>query len=115
MGAEHRRARRKRATDFIQVVDTMTDEVVGRVGDLSSNGMMMLAPRPLVDDALYQFRFNLPDARHRTRRIEVGAHELWATPVAGEDQFLCGYRFIDISPEDEALLAAWVDSPEIEG
>jgi c-di-GMP-binding flagellar brake protein YcgR len=114
MGAEHRRARRKRVTDFVQVVDTMTDEVVGRVGDLSTTGMMMLTQRPLVDDALYQFRFHLADGRGRARAIEVGAHELWATPVAGEDQYLCGFRFIDVSPEDETLLGHWVDSPDHE-
>jgi hypothetical protein len=112
VGAEHRRNRRKRATDFIQVVNTMTDEVVGRVGDLSASGMMMLAQRPLLDDALYQFRFNLPDARGRAHPIEVGAHELWATPVAGEDQFICGFRIIDIAPADETLLHAWVESPD---
>lgn len=111
MGAEHRRARRKRATDFIQVVNTMTDEVVGRVGDLSHSGMMLLAERPLLEDALYQLRFNLPDARGRSRTVEVGVHELWSAPVAGEDMFLCGFRFIDISPEDETLLAGWVESP----
>jgi c-di-GMP-binding flagellar brake protein YcgR len=112
MGAELRRARRKRAHDFIQVVDTMTDEVVGRVGDLSTTGMMLLTPRPLADDALYQFRFHLADGRGKARAIEVGAHELWSAPVAGEDQYLCGFRFIDVSPEDESLLSQWVDAPE---
>ncbi len=112
MPAEHRRYPRKRTTDFVQVVNTMTDEIVGRLGDLSASGMMLLAEKELVDDGLFQFRFNLPAAGGRSRVIEVGAHELWSATVGNGEQFLCGFRFIDISPEDETAVATWVETPD---
>ena len=74
---EFRRSRRRKVADTVLVVDTMLDSVAGRLGNLSETGMLMMASTPLVEDALYQFRFNLNDARGRETPIEVGAHLLW--------------------------------------
>ena len=78
MSAEYRRAKRKRAEETIEVIDTMTDQVVGRIGNISETGMMMLATVHLMDDALFQLRFNLPDGSARGRAIEIGSHQLWS-------------------------------------
>jgi len=55
--AEHRRNKRKRADVVIQVTNAITGEILGRIGNLSADGMMLVANRPLREDALYQFRF----------------------------------------------------------
>ena len=62
MNEEYRRTRRRRIVETVQVVDTMTETVIGHLGNLSETGMMLIASAPLVDDALYQLRFNLRDA-----------------------------------------------------
>jgi hypothetical protein len=111
MSTEYRRAKRKRAEETIDVIDIMTDQVVGRIGNISESGMMMLATVHLVDDALFQFRFNLPDGGARGRSIEVGSHQLWSDAANVPGQFWAGFRFIDISPEDAAHLRAWIDQP----
>ena len=108
---EYRRAKRKRAAEAIDVVDTMTEQVVGRIGNISETGMMMLATTQLMDDALFQFRFALPDGSTRGRGIEVGSHQLWSDAANVPGQFWAGFRFIDISPEDAAVLRAWIDQP----
>ena len=75
---EFRRARRRKASDVILVTDAMTERVVGRVGNLSETGMLLIASEPLVDDALYQFRFTLPGGEDSERQtVDVGAHLLW--------------------------------------
>ena len=111
MTAEYRRARRKRAQETIEVTDTMTDQVVGRIGNISETGMMMLATIHLPDDALFQFRFALPDGSARGRAIEIGSHQLWSDAANVPGQFWAGFRFIDMSPEDAAHLRAWIEQP----
>lgn len=113
MNAEYRRAKRRRAVETIEVVDTMTEQVVGRIGNVSETGMMMLATLHLMDDALFQFRFTLPDSvgRGRGRSIEVGSHQLWSDAANVPGQFWAGFRFIDISPDDAAQLRAWIEQP----
>lgn len=111
MNAEYRRSPRKRAQETIEVTDTMTDHVVGRIGNISESGMMMLATVHLMDDALFQFRFSLPDGSARGRAIEIGSHQLWSDAANVPGQFWAGFRFIDMSPEDAAHLRAWIEQP----
>ena len=58
---EFRRSRRRKVADTVIVVDTMVDSVVGRLGNLSETGMLLMANTTMIEDALYQFRFNLND------------------------------------------------------
>jgi len=107
---EFRRARRRKAPGTILVVDAMTERVVGRVGNLSESGMLLMAGAPLVDDALYQFRFSLPLGDGETT-VEVGAHLLWQDQASAPGQAWAGFRFIGVNAEQATLLRAWIDAP----
>jgi hypothetical protein len=111
MSSEYRRARRRKVEDNIDVLDTMTDTVIGYVSDLSETGMLLILSQPLVSDALYQVRFALPGADQRRRVIELGAHELWSDQASAPGQVWTGFRFIDISADDLAFIRAWVLAP----
>ena len=105
---EFRRARRRKAERGIEVHDTMTERVVGHLSDLSESGMLLIAHQPMTSDALYQFRFRIPDTRGGEVGVEVGAHELWSDPAAAPGQVWTGFRFIDISAPDLAAVRNWV-------
>ena len=107
---EYRRARRRKVSDTIQVVDTMTDTVVGRLSNLSETGMLLIASVPLADDALYQFRFTL-DSRGRAHTIEVGAHLLWQDPASATGQVWTGFRFINVADHQLQYLQQWLQAP----
>lgn len=108
---EFRRARRRKAPGTILVVDAMTERVVGRVGNLSETGMLLMAGAPLVDDALYQFRFSLPDASGEETTVEVGAHLLWMDQASAPGQVWAGFRFIGLTEYQAIPLRAWIDAP----
>jgi c-di-GMP-binding flagellar brake protein YcgR len=110
-GSEYRRARRRKVDHSIDVLDTMTEQVVGHLSDLSETGMLLILHHPLTTDALYQMRFKLPDAKGVEHAIEVGAHELWSDQAAAPGQVWTGFRFIDISSEDLAFIRNWVAAP----
>ena len=107
--AELRRAKRKPPEQPIQVVNAMTGATIGRVGNLSINGMMLIADAPFREDALYQFVFQLPDAKGNNVALEVGMHEQWSEPASVPGQYWAGFRIIDIAPHDAEILAAWVE------
>ena len=107
---ENRRSRRKRAQSGIEVTNALTGEVIGQVGNLSVDGMLLIANREMAEDALFQFRFNLPGANaDALRTLEVGVHEQWAEPASTPGQYWAGFRIIDIAPDDRVALTAWVD------
>jgi hypothetical protein len=108
---EYRRARRRKVDQGIEVLDTMTERVVGQLSDLSETGLLLIAHQPLKSDALYQFRFRLPGVgggAAGAHMVEVGAHELWSDPAAAPGQIWTGFRFIDIAPAHLTFLRAWV-------
>ena len=110
-GSEYRRAKRRKVEDNVEVLDTMTEQVVGHLSDLSETGMLLIVNHALVSDALYQFRFKLADSQGRERAVEVGAHELWSDQASAPGQVWTGLRFIDIAGDDLAFLRAWVLAP----
>ena len=109
--SEYRRAKRRKVEQQIEVLDTMTEKVIGHLSDLSETGMLLILNQPPVNDALYQLRFKLTDPLGREHMIELGAHELWSDQAAAPGQVWTGFRFIDISASDLRFLRAWVVAP----
>jgi hypothetical protein len=107
---EFRRHTRRAIPQTVDVTDTMTGDIVGRMGNLSAGGMMLIGSAPLVEEALYQFRFSLPDGRGGLRRIQVGAQQQWSDASAGSGQVWAGFRFIDVPPKDIGFLRSWAES-----
>ncbi|MBU8976856.1 PilZ domain-containing protein [Lysobacter sp. MMG2] len=115
MMEEFRRARRRAIQDPVQVVDTMTDTVIGQLSNLSETGMLLIATTPLVEDGLYQLRFNLRGAPHQngysnSAPIEVGAHLLWQDDTSTPGQTWSGFRFITMLESELQQLRHWLES-----
>lgn len=106
MGAESRRMPRRVVTGLIEVVDVMTEEPIGHLGNLSVGGMLLIARVPLVEDALYQLRFSLPG--NEGQAIEVGAHLLWRDDASAPGQSWAGLRFLGLAPQVTRSLREWV-------
>ena len=112
---ENRRSRRKAARQTIAVTNAFTGEVVGTVGNLSIDGMLLMANRALPDHALYQLSFDLPGRNGSpARHMELGVHEQWTEPAAAPEQFWAGFRIIDMGTEDRVALAAWIETQDDE-
>jgi c-di-GMP-binding flagellar brake protein YcgR len=111
MNNEYRRARRRKVGYNVEVYDTMTEGVIGRLSNLSETGMLLIMNQPMTNDALYQLRLSLPDPQGATQTIDIGAHELWADEAAAPGQVWIGFRFIDVSPQHVAFIREWVDAP----
>jgi PilZ domain len=109
---EFRRSPRRKLRDIVLVSDVMTDEIVGRIGNLSEGGLLLIASTPLTEDALYQFRFRLPG--ETPLDLEVGAHLLWLDRASTPGQSWVGFRFISLSERQHQQLRDWIDAPGAE-
>lgn len=111
---EYRRSPRRPIAHAVPVTDSMTEQIAGRIGNLSESGLLLICSTPLVEEALYQLRFNLPDEDGRDRGVEVGAQALWIDHAAASGQAWAGIRFIDVAPDDAAFLRRWAATPGAE-
>lgn len=108
MSKNLRRHRRHSINEAIAVTDLMTDEIIGRIGNLSESGMLLLASVPLVDDALYQLQFVLHDAQLHAHKIELGAQVLWQDGNAQSWMGWVGLRFFAIPSGQQQTLKQWL-------
>lgn len=103
-----RRAPRRHVADLVPVTDQISERVIGRLGNVSETGMLILASVSLHEDALYQLQFTLPLLDGRQAPIDVGVHLLWAEPAHVPGQFWAGFRFITLSRDHRDLLRGWI-------
>lgn len=104
-----RRSIRKRTGESILVTDAMTGRTIGRIGNLSVDGMMLISAQPIAEGSLYQLQFQLADAQRLPHRMEVGIQCLWSEAARTEHTHWAGCRIIDIAPIEQLVLAGWVE------
>lgn len=109
MHRDSRRMQRRTVTVPIDVVDAMTEQTVGNLFNLSVGGLLLIASVELSEDALYQFRFLLPDGGDA---IEAGAHVLWREDASASGQYWVGLRFLGLAPEATRRLREWVEQDD---
>jgi len=105
---EHRRSPRKAAFVTIPVINKMTDQVMGRIGNLSADGMLMVCDQEVRDGTLFQLGFELVNGRGQPQMIEVGAQEMWVESANVPGQYWAGFLFIDISDRDLETIESWL-------
>ncbi len=107
MSRDARRMPRRTVAQPLDVVDTMNEHCVGSILNLSVSGMLLIASRPLVEEALYQFRFDLPDGDGEP--VEAGGHVLWLDDASAPGQSWVGLRFLGLAPETTRRLREWIE------
>lgn len=105
-----RRSVRRSVSEPLQITDVMTGTTLGRVGNLSADGLMLISTRALPDHHVYQVQFPLPHAAAGAAPLELGIQCLWSEAASGEHSHWAGCQIVSISPEDRDALDAWIES-----
>ncbi len=104
-----RRAPRLQVPEMVPVRDQMTGSQIGRLGNISETGMLLIASVPLHDDALYQLQFPITDSRGGALQIDVGVHLLWCEPTHAPEQSWAGFRFLTLEKSQRDQLQRWIE------
>ncbi len=105
----NRRSVRKRVGEAIMISNSMTGESLGRVGNLSVDGMMLITSHDVQDECLYQVQFQLRDREGLAHKLEVGIQCLWSEAARVERTYWVGCKIIDIGESEQRLLDDWVE------
>ena len=111
LAEESRRSRRRRVEERVDVIDAMTDQALGQLGNISDSGLLLLASAPLQDDCLYQLRFTLQDRGGQRLAFEIGTHLLWQNDASAPGQAWMGFRFLSLDDGQLDRLRDWIDAP----
>lgn len=104
-----RRSTRKRTSEAILVTNAMTGATLGKIGNLSVDGMMLIGTASILEGSLFQVQFLLRDQQGQARRFEIGIQCLWSEATRAEKSHWAGCRIVDISASEQQILDAWVE------
>ena len=74
---EKRKAQRKRTDKYFAVYNRETDEFFGKLIDVSTNGMMILAVLNMDVNSIYEFRIDFPKPLAGKRYLAFDAECVW--------------------------------------
>lgn len=109
-----RRSIRKRAAHAIMVSNSMTGDTLGRIGNLSLDGLMLIASKPIQEEHYFQVSFPLTTRAHAAHKVEIGVQCLWAEQSRSANAHFAGFRIIDVADSDLPCLRQWVEEQEQE-
>ncbi|MEN8179401.1 MAG: PilZ domain-containing protein [Pseudomonadota bacterium] len=99
---EQRKSPRKVANEVLEVLDQITGAQLGKVVNISAEGLMLLSNEQINVGSVYQLDLKLTRLIKKHSRISFGAEAVWSTEAAQPKSYWTGFRMIDIS-EDSIL------------
>jgi hypothetical protein len=112
MATHKRKSVRKRVTAVMMVTNAFTAESLGRIGNLSKEGLMLIAPKSLHEEHYLQLGFVLQHGSQLNRKVEIGVQVSWCDQARTANTYWVGCRIVDVSPDDAQQLARWVELAE---
>ncbi len=94
---EQRRHPRKIANEVLEVFDQITGAQLGKVVNISAEGLMLLSNEFISTGSVYQLDLKLPRLIKKHSHISFGAEAVWSMDAAQPDSYWTGFRMIDIS------------------
>ncbi|MCG8642191.1 MAG: PilZ domain-containing protein [Desulfobacterales bacterium] len=98
-GFEKRRIDRRQLYFYLRIMHDADSEPVGYLADISTRGLMMLAPEKVDVDQAFRFRIALEKELEMAADLVFEARSLWCEKDANPDYYIIGFKFIDLNQE----------------
>lgn len=108
---QNRRSQRRRTlTGVVELFNRMDQQSLGRLVNVTTEGLMLVNSTPLATDMLYQVDLLLPEEVAGVSKVELGMDCLWTSPTTPDaDMYWSGCHIIDISPDMFTVLEALIE------
>lgn len=92
----------------LPVLNSIDDQEIGVIGNVSLGGMMLISTRHLQANGILQLKIDVP-AELGFGAVSMGVKILWCTPANSPDEYWAGLETIDIGPADRESLQQLID------
>lgn len=94
-GKERRSIKRHQLQDYLKIYNRNTMRVMGSIGNISCNGLMLISSVPVLIGAVYNMRIILPDDEMGERYLDFDSRCHWCKPDVGPEYFDSGYSIVN--------------------
>jgi len=101
---DYRHRPRKNTPHLVRVLNEESGETVGRVVDITADGMMLVTKEKIKVGQLFNFRIILPVMVHHRSDVCLEAKSVWVKADSNSEYSKCGFKFINLAGEEGFLL-----------
>ena len=96
---ERRNLKRRHLIYYLRVFNDKTNEVIGHVIDIHTDGHLLISDKPLPTNQTFRLRMVLPTEINRHQEITFDAQSVWSRRDNIPDFYNTGFKFIDLAPQ----------------
>jgi c-di-GMP-binding flagellar brake protein YcgR len=101
---DYRNRPRKNTPHLVRVINDDSGKTMGRVVDITADGMMLVTKELIEPGKIYNFRIVLPIMVHHRSDINLQAKAVYSNGDENSEFCRCGFKFIDLPGEDGFIL-----------
>jgi c-di-GMP-binding flagellar brake protein YcgR len=98
---ERRKSPRRSLYRYLEVVDSKSKRLVGRLVNLTPEGMMLMSEKPIKEQGTRKLKVSLPESVLNLKTITVDTECRWCATSVNPDYYDAGFEFTKI-PEQSA-------------
>lgn len=106
---EKRRQPRRRPIYYLQVTEEDTGRPIGRVVDLTQDGMRLVSERPIPLHQDYRLKMTVPIDDRSAEEFAFSAESLWKGLDANPDLHNTGFRIKELPPKGARVIRRVVE------
>ena len=95
---------RKNTPHNVKIIDAESNKVLGRVVDITADGLMMVGGEHVDPGRVFNLRIVLPSMTDGKHDITVQAEAVWSKPDTNPSFFQTGFQFQNLPGNDGFLL-----------
>lgn len=107
---EHRHKTRKHVFIYLKVFDQHTGELLGNLGDISKQGMMLIADRAFDLHQQLDIRIQLPeDDAFSQKFLDMTIQVRWSAPDVNPELHCSGFLFTNVNDNDFVVIQQMIE------
>ena len=106
---DRRKISRQRLVSLTVVIDAHSGDVLGRIGNLSAEGLMLCSDQPLDIDHTYTLQIKLPDEVGGKIDLNLEARSLWSQRAVDPTYYSTGFEILSLDEDDRRVLEILIE------
>ncbi|MCP4199383.1 MAG: PilZ domain-containing protein [Proteobacteria bacterium] len=109
---EKRVHKRRHLVYYLRAVDNATGRELGRVGDISPSGILLVSKNKIALQTEYEVGIELSDLENNNQyqQLIVKIVPMWAKKDVNPDYMCIGSKFVDITEKDKLVIMDIIQS-----
>lgn len=106
---ENRKLERMHVISYVMVQETIDDQTVGLVRDITVQGMQLHGCVPMEPKSRVQLRMYFPRSSDNHGEITLDADVIWCSQSADSCAYNTGIQLVDVSKKDTEVIEKFIE------